>query len=351
MKTLKKFFFTVTSIAIGLILIARISLEFESVQDFASQQGINLLVAGSAPEPYGEDSLKIFVCGSASPIPAPGRAQGCVAVLTPTNFYLVDSGAGSTNNVTQSALPLEQLQGMFITHFHSDHIAEIPEINMLSWVQGRPEPLQVFGPKGIKKVVRGLNAAYELDSAYRSAHHGEELLPPDLSKLQASQIKTGIVLEDGDLTVTAYIADHAPINPAVGYRFDYKGRSVVISGDSNVTDHTREITKGVDLLLHDALSVPIISTMSEAAAKAGMPRSSKVLSDVIDYHASTSALIELEMETDIGMVALYHLVPAPRNIVMQKIFERNLPENFVIAEDRMWFELPVGGTAINVTRD
>ena len=298
-------------------------------------------MAKAAVESSEEDSLKIFVCGSSSPMAAPGRAQACIAILTPEHFYLVDSGAGSTGNLMASRLPMNRLQGVFVTHYHSDHIAEIPEVNLNSWVQGRSTPLIVYGPKGIRKVVSGLNKAYELDNAYRVAHHGADLLSPELGVLTAATISEGVVLEDGALTVTAYTADHAPINPAVGYRFDYRGRSVVVSGDSNVTDHTAKISTGVDLLLHDALSEPIIRTLSESAEQAGLARNAQILRDVIDYHAWTSALIDLGSRVDIGMVAFYHLVPVPQNFIMELIFERNLPDNFIVTTDRMWFELPV----------
>jgi len=138
------------------------------------------------PSPMTQyDGLKVFLCGTSSPLPAPGRAQACVAVLAGESLFLVDAGAGSAQVATLGRLPLERLEAIFLTHFHSDHIAALPEFNLNSWVAGRPGPLSVYGPRGVTQVVDGLDDAYSLDLRYRVAHHGEELLPPNLGVMEA----------------------------------------------------------------------------------------------------------------------------------------------------------------------
>jgi ribonuclease Z len=347
---MKKFMFYLVLVVIVLGAAIRISIEFESGQDTAMQQFARIAMTQAARGMPQPDSLQAVVCGSASPLGNTDRAQACIAIVTPQHLYIVDAGAGSAAKVNRAQLPMNRLQGVLLTHFHSDHIAEIYELNLASWVQGRPEPLRVFGPKGVNKVIDGINNTYEADRNYRTGHHGEDLLPPRLGKLSSTTIKSGVILEDGDLTITAYTAEHPPIEPAVGYRFDYRGRSIVVSGDSNVTEMTREIASDADLLFHDALSVPLIETMSAAATDAGQDRLARIATDVLDYHASTTSVIELGQQTDIDMIALYHLVPVPQNLVMEKVFERGLPDNFVIADDLDIFELPAGSDEINLIR-
>jgi ribonuclease Z len=295
------------------------------------------------------ESLRVYVCGSASPL-GMGQAQACIAVITPEHFYLIDSGAGSTDNISRLNLPMSKLDGLLLTHFHSDHIAEIYEVNLNSWVQGRPQPLTIYGPQGVDAVTDAVNAGYRLDRIYRTGHHGEELLPPQLGVLEHETIAPGVVLEDGDLKITAYVGEHPPIHPAVGYRFDYRGRSVVISGDSNVTDETLKIVDGADLLLHDALSLPTVSSLSKALGAAGQSRQSKIVSDVMDYHASAESLIELGEESNVDMVAFYHLVPVPPTSLLKNVFMRGAPDNFLLTEDLMWFELPIDSDEIFVNR-
>jgi ribonuclease Z len=157
-----------------------------------------------------------------------------------------------------------------------------------------------------------------------------------------------VILDEDDLRITAFTVDHAPVTPAVGYRFDYRGRSVVISGDSVVTPTLVDAARGADLLLHDAISIPIIQALEKGAKAAGRDRQAKILHDIQEYHAPTSELGDLAEAADVHMLAVYHLVPPPRNFLMKKIFRRDLPDDAVITEDRMVFELPAGGDRIRV---
>ena len=283
------------------------------------------------------DGLKVFLCGTSSPIPAPNRAQTCVAVLAGESLYLVDAGAGSAQVAAIGRLPLERLEAVFLTHFHSDHIAALPEFNLNSWVAGRPEPLLIFGPAGVSEVVDGLNNAYRLDLTYRVAHHGEKLLPPGLGVMQARLVQPGSVLSRGDLTITSFLVNHDPVRPAVGYRFDYRGRSVVISGDAIITPGLIKAAMEADLMLQDSLSLPIIKSLEKASAGSRME---KILIDIQDYHAHTSDLSALVDQTGVRQLALYHLVPPPQNALFEKIFSRDLPAGTVLTQDGMIFELP-----------
>jgi ribonuclease Z len=109
-----------------LAALARLSVEVESVQKFILA-GVAGAFVQNALEPAAESSgnLRVFVCGSASPLGRTDRAQACIAVVTPEHFFLIDSGAGSTDNLGAGRLPMVRLDGLLLTHFHSDHIAEL----------------------------------------------------------------------------------------------------------------------------------------------------------------------------------------------------------------------------------
>ena len=330
-----------------IIGVGRTLLNVPAIQDVLLERGTAAIAKrGAEPLPESEN-LRIYVCGTGSPL-GQGQAQACIAVVTLEHFFLIDSGAGSTDNIALLNLPADKLDGLLLTHFHSDHIAEIYELNLATWVQGRPQPLTVFGPEGVDEVVEGINLSYSHDRVYRTEHHGEELLPPALGVLEHTTIQPGVIFDKGGLKITAYVAEHPPIHPAVGYRFDYGGRSVVISGDSNVTDETAAIVDGADLLLHDALALPIVTTLRDALAAAGLSSQSKIVHDVIDYHASTDSLIKLGEESNVNMIAFYHLVPIPPTPILETVFMRGAPDNFVLAKDLMSFELPVGSEEIIV---
>jgi ribonuclease Z len=172
---------------------------------------------------------------------------------------------------------------------------------------------------------------------------------PALGELGAREIAPGEVWNDEGLVITAFLVDHAPITPAYGYRFDYKGRSVVVSGDSNVVESLVSAAKDADLLLHDALSLPIVKAMEDGAKQAGRTRQAKILGDIQNYHAGANTMWSLKEESGVGMLAIYHLVPPPRNILMERIFKRDLPAGTVLTRDGMVFSLLAGTDDIRIT--
>jgi ribonuclease Z len=177
------------------------------------------------------------------------------------------------------------------------------------------------------------------------AHHGAELMPPELGVMRSNLIEAGTARSFGDLTVTSFEVNHDPIRPAVAYRFDYRGRSVVISGDAIVTQGLIEAATDADLLLQDTLSLPIIKTLERASAGTRME---KILHDIQDYHAHAGDLAALVDQSGVRQLALYHLVPPPSNALFQKIFSRGLPEGTIVTEDGMNFELPAGSEKVRV---
>lgn len=301
----------------------------------------------SAPS-AGFDGMRVVVCGSASPLGASmERAQACIAVVTPEHLLLFDVGARSPVRIGQARLPLGRISGVFLTHFHSDHIAALPDINLTSWVQGRPGPLPVYGPPGVGRVVDGFNAAYELDRGYRTAHHGPELLPPERGHMQAQTFTPGaIVLQDGALTVTSFEVEHPPIVPAVGYRVDYRGRSVVISGDTNAAESLFAAAEDADLLFHDALSRTVLDPMIEVASRVPNSRMSKIMTDVIDYHADATTIPAAAEAAGVKQLVYYHMVPVPANALAAKMFLRDLPDDIILANDLHTFDLPPGSQEI-----
>jgi ribonuclease Z len=341
---MKKVFVVVAGLAVVLAALGSWVWNSETGQDWLLER---LIAVGlNRPPPMSQYAgLQVFLCGTSSPLPAPGRAQACVAILAGESLYIVDTGAGSAQTITLGRLPVERLEAVLLTHFHSDHIAALPEINLNSWVAGRPTPLAVIGPAGVNEVVDGLNDAYRLDRTYRVAHHGASLLPPELGEMEANEIESGSTLTRGDLTITSFTVNHDPVVPAFGYRFDYRGRSVVISGDAIVTPSLVEAASGADLLLQDALSRPIIQALENASAGSRMEA---ILHDIQDYHAHTSDLTALVEESGVRQLAVYHLVPPPQNALFAKVFSRDLPPGTVMTQDAMRFELPAESSEILV---
>ncbi|MEM7099730.1 MAG: MBL fold metallo-hydrolase [Pseudomonadota bacterium] len=306
---------------------------------------VALLPSGEAEKING---MRVVVCGSASPLGNdPSRAQACIAVLTDDHFFLFDVGARSPIRMAQAGLPMARLSGVFLTHYHSDHIASLPDVNLQTWVQGREGPLNVYGPVGIDTVVGGFNIAYQLDRQYRTAHHGPDLLPPQNGPMNAVTIPTDdVVWTDGALTIRSFTVEHSPIEPAVGYRIDFAGRSVVISGDTNSTKSLWSAAKDADLVLHDALSRTILDQMIAGADAAQIPVMPTIMRDVIDYHADATTLEAQAKAAGVKQLAYYHLVPVPANALAERMFARGLSTNTLLVKDLHTFDLPANSTEL-----
>jgi ribonuclease Z len=297
-----------------------------------------------------DGALHVVLCGTGSPLPSKLRAGPCTAVIAGGHFLLVDTGPGANYRMGLLALPRQSLDAVLLTHFHSDHIGELGETAMQSWALGRKQPLPVYGPPGVEDVVAGFEGAYAYDTLYRIAHHGADFMPADARKLVAHPLPLdasdeGVVLEDGDLRVTAFRVDHAPVAPAYGYRIDYKGRSVVISGDTKPSPNVEKHAKDVDLLLHEALATHLVLAGRDAAAKAGLARRAKLAGDIPGYHTTPVQAAELGKRAGAHLTVLTHLVPPPDGVFARRIFMDGVAAanpNVLLGEDGMHFRLAPG---------
>lgn len=344
---MKKLLLVLASAALVVGLATAILFNSAAVQDALFYRAVKAVMGQPAAAPEG---MRVVVCGSASPLGNdPNRAQACIAVLTPEHYFLFDVGARSPARIAQARLPMDRLDGVFLTHFHSDHIAGLPDVNLASWVQGRKSSLRVYGPTGIQTVIDGFNQTYQLDRGYRTAHHGSVLLPPAAGPMKPVQFTPGAaVWQDQLMTVSTFAVDHSPVSPAVGYRLDYRGRSVVISGDSVATDSLFEAAAGADLLLHDALSRTLLDPMISAARELNLPVLPAIMTDVIDYHADARSLEARAADAGIRQLALYHLVPVPPNLLAERMFARGLDPNTLLVRDLQTFDLPPDSTEIHI---
>src|SRR5262245_5574266 len=137
------------------------------------------------------DALRVLLCGTSSPIPSPRRAEACTAVFAGGRMWVVDTGPGSWRTLALRRIRGEAIGAIFYTHLHSDHIGELGEFNLQTWVAGRPGPLRVYGPDGVTELVHGFTEAYAADTRFRIAHHGAALLTPDRAAMLPNPIELG----------------------------------------------------------------------------------------------------------------------------------------------------------------
>lgn len=280
------------------------------------------------------DGLHVVLCGAGSPMPDPTRAGPCTAVIAGQRLFIVDIGAGATRNLTLMGLPPARAEALLLTHFHSDHMDGLGELMLQHWAAGSStRPLTVRAPPGVEQVVAGFNAAYALDRDYRIAHHGAEVVPPSgfgaaAAPFPLPDAQGVVILDEGDLRITAFGVDHSPVEPAVGYRFDYKGRSVVVSGDTVPTRAVEDQARGADLLVHEALSPELVARQQAAAEAAGRADLAHILADIPDYHTTPEAAAALAQRAGVQMLLLTHIVPPLPMRVLEGPFLGDAPKAF-----------------------
>ncbi|MCC6849825.1 MAG: MBL fold metallo-hydrolase [Deltaproteobacteria bacterium] len=349
-------------LTVGLLLVGATALAVlwrsATLQDAVLRRMIPRLIAQSGNALLADDALRVAICGSDAPLPHPTRAKACVAVFAAGRFWVVDTGPQSWNRLALMRVDGARIGAVFSTHFHSDHIAELGELNLQTWAAGRAAPLRVYGPPGVERVVAGFQEAYALDTQYRVAHHGADFLPPEVERMRALPVVARpneppvTVLEEDGLLVTAFAVNHEPVTPAYGYRFDYRGRSVVVSGDTAKSPALVAAARGADVLVHEAQANHLIAMVGEAAAAAGRERVTKIMRDIPSYHSTPVEAAEAANEAGVRLLVMYHLNPPPPNALIAKVFLRGVagvrPEGWILGDDGTLVTLPAASNEVRV---
>ncbi|MEO8452017.1 MAG: MBL fold metallo-hydrolase [Gemmatimonadota bacterium] len=234
------------------------------------------LLASLVSLPLQGQDIKVTLLGSGCPPPVMNRFGPSTLVQAGGQALLIDAGRGALQRLTQIGVQWRDVTGVFLTHLHSDHVVGFPDLLMTGWLiaPGRTAPLPVWGPTGTEQMMYHLREAYQQDIHFRVAN---ERMNPEGPVVQAKDIVAGVIYDRGGVKVTAFEVDHAPVRPAFGYRIDYGGRAVVVSGDTRVSENVIRFATGADVLIHEVL-VP------ETLQRMGVPPDRA--QSIIDYHTT-----------------------------------------------------------------
>jgi ribonuclease Z len=352
-------------IVIGVIIIAVIAVAALAAAIF-SKQILTAMATNMVKQRFisqsvkWDDGLYAGLAGSGGPMPDASRAGPCTVVQAGDRLYIVDAGEGSARNVALMGFQIGKVDAILLTHFHSDHIADLGEFMLQRWAGGsNAKPVDVIGPNGVETVVEGFNQAYSLDDGYRVAHHGPAIVPPSGAggtarpfSLSAEEDASVVVVDDGGLKITAFKVNHAPVSPAVGYRFDYKGRSLVISGDTVPTPSLKKQSEGVDVLVHDAMQVSMIKIVHDLAGYSPSPSLAKIMADIPSYHTTPEEAAKIASEAGVKQLVLYHISPPIPNPLLNNMFLGDAGKYYngpiTIGEDGLLVSLPAGSDRIGI---
>ncbi|MEP7326816.1 MAG: MBL fold metallo-hydrolase [Gemmatimonadota bacterium] len=253
----------------------------------------------SPPAPALPDSTTIVLLGTGMPRPNPEASGPATAVVAGSRVFLFDAGPGVMRQLAAAGLPINGVTALFITHLHSDHTLGYPDLILTSWVMGRRQPLQAFGPPGLQAMTDHILAAWREDEEVRTT--GLEHQTENGYAVAVHEIAPGVVYDSGGVRITAIPVPHGSWKYAFGYRIDAPGRSIVISGDTRFSPALEEAARGVDILIHEAYPASHLKIEER-------PDGSEWPSYMRSFHTSDVEVGQLAAAAGPGLVILHHLV-------------------------------------------
>jgi ribonuclease Z len=247
---------------------------------------------------------KVVLLGTGNPNPDPSHSGCSVAIIVNETPYIVDFGPGTIRQAAAmspryggkiKALSTKNIKKTFLTHLHSDHTVGLPDLILTPWVMGRDEPLEIFGPEGIKKMTDNILEAYQADITYRL--YGLEPANNQGWRVNAREISEGIIYEDDYVQVEAFKVNHGSWPNAFGLRFTTADKIIVISGDTTPCDNILQYSEGADILIH------------EVYYKKGWDQKNEFWKKYHKQnHTSTYELADIAAKTKPGLLVLYHIL-------------------------------------------
>jgi ribonuclease Z len=288
-----------------------------------------LVAAIIVAAPADSQNFKVTLLGTGNPRPALERFGPSILVQAGKEELLFDCGRGATQRIYQLEIPFAEVTALFLTHLHSDHTVSIPDLYLTGWLMGRTAPLRVWGPAGTASMMSHLQQAYEFDIHIR--RDVDEKLPAQGAVVIAKDIDEGVVYQNSDLKVTAFAVDHGPVKPAFGYRIDFAGHSVVLSGDTRYSENLIKFSHGADLLIHEVLD-------PEAYAAADQIFSEEQKQKVIAHHTTPEQAGSIFTQVKPKLAVYSHIVPlnAPELVAHTR---RTYSGPLVVGEDLMSFDI------------
>jgi len=252
-------------------------------------------------------STELVLLGTAGgPTPKRTRSAPAQAIVTGGGTYIVDCGNGVARQLARASIPFDSMRAVFVTHHHSDHVADYGNLFLLAWATNWSSPVDAYGPPPLRAMTERFLELNEFDIATRIADEGRPPLRPLITAHERTT--AGVVHFDDDVRVTAALVDHPPIPTAFAYRFDTADRSIVVSGDTTVCPALIELARGADVLVHEVLYPPAIDAIVARSNAATLRQ------HLVRSHTSVEDVGAVAQAAGVGTLVLSHFVPSDGDI-------------------------------------
>jgi ribonuclease BN (tRNA processing enzyme) len=248
------------------------------------------------------------------------RAESASALLVDGRVYLVDCGYGALAALVRAGLRYPQVDNVFLTHLHDDHAADLPSLLGHQWTYGRVTPVGVYGPAGTARLVSAAIAFNEINEEIRFVDESRSVRLRDLfagHDIEASA-KPVRAFEDDRLTVHAVESTHYPPESkarmphrALSFKCESRDRRIVFSGDTAVSPALVELARGADVLVCEAMDLPLTRASFEARVARGAyaDNAEGVWHHIVTTHTTTEQAGEMAAAAGVRTLVLNHLLP------------------------------------------
>jgi ribonuclease BN (tRNA processing enzyme) len=262
---------------------------------------VTFCLPATAESETPREGTKLILLGTAGgPSTKKNRSQPASAIVVNGDIYIVDTGDGVARQLTLAGLSVTDIRSIFITHNHADHMADYGTLLLRSWLTGRRDVIQTFGPPPLEKITAHYLDYMRWDIDLKVSDEGR---PPLDQLIDAHDIETdGVIYSDENVTVTVFTVKHGAAKPAYGYRFDTADKSIVFSGDTTPNDNVIKAAKGVDILVHEVVSVASIDAMIARVA----PGNDALRRHILNNHTNTGEVGEIASEAGVKLLVLSH---------------------------------------------
>jgi len=311
-----------------------------------TEQKVAQMVENATPD---KEDFKLLFCGTGSPSRNVHRAQPCTALVANGKLFLFDAGEGAIAKLMEYGAPVGALDTIFLTHLHSDHMSGVAEVLHNTALYGRRHQVDTLGPPGTQKLIEGFAMAYHDDLEERQRVLGAEKLDPGIVFSGAQDVlinKTEIkpLYKQDGLTISAFQIDHPDWPHAYGYKIEFNGKVIVISGDTRASDGIRTYAKGADILIHEALQADIFAHIGRQMDVQGASMSGDRFESIAAAHTTTIELAELSQQAQVKHLVITHLIPAlPAIWLADRFFISGMDDIYdgkiTIARDGQWMDV------------
>ncbi len=247
--------------------------------------------------------MRLILLGTAGgPTPKKNRAAPAQMILIDQEAYVIDCGNGVAQQIVKAGVKLSAVRHIFLTHHHSDHNADYGNLMLLAWAADLDHRIDTYGPPPLQGMTRQFLAMNDHDIATRIKDEGRRPLQQLIYPHEVR--KEGVLIQTPKLTVTAARVKHPPVSPAYAYRFEHRGKSIVISGDTTYSENLIQLAKDADVLVHEIMHTPALEQLL-----ATEPNAKRLKEHLLASHSTAEQVGRVATEAKVKKLVLSHFVP------------------------------------------